>query len=96
MAGRTLCATRAAAAAQQVGDRVPPRQHGEVRGGALQHGDVRGGLGHRGHQRHGGRAAADDHDAPAGVVEVVGPGLRVHEPAGEVLSPGKSGWWPPS
>ena len=43
-------------------------------------------LGHRGHERHRGRAAADHHDAVAGVVEVGGPVLRVHHPAPEVLS----------
>ena len=42
-------------------------------------------LGHRGHERHRGRAAADHDDALARVVEVLGPLLGVHDPAGEAL-----------
>ena len=43
-------------------------------------------LGHRRDQRDGGRAAADDHDPLAGVVEVLGPVLRVDDRAGEALA----------
>ncbi len=37
-------------------------------------------------QRDGGRAAADDHDPLAGEVEAIGPVLRMHHQAGEVLA----------
>ena len=42
-------------------------------------------LGQRGHQRHRGRAAADHDDALAGIVEVLGPELRMDEAAAIVL-----------
>jgi hypothetical protein len=45
---------------------------------------VRRGGGHRGHQRDGGGAAADDRDAPAAVVEVRRPVLRVDDAAAEL------------
>ena len=48
-------------------------------------------LRHARHERDGGGAAADDHDALAGVVEVVGPVLRVHEAALEVVGAGNRG-----
>ena len=41
--------------------------------------------GHRRHQRHRGRAAADDDDLLARVVEVLGPVLRVHDRALEAV-----------
>ena len=44
---------------------------------------------HRRHQGDRGRAAADDDDLLAGVVEVLGPELRVHDLAGEVLDAGE-------
>src|SRR5206468_11901692 len=40
---------------------------------------------HRWKHRHRGRAAADDHDALAGVVEVLRPQLRVDDLAGELV-----------
>src|SRR5690606_38986642 len=46
---------------------------------------------HRRDDRDGGRAAADDDDLLPGVVEVLGPELRVHDGAGEVRQPGEAG-----
>lgn len=48
-----------------------------------------GPLGHRGHQGHCGGAAADHHHPLAGVVEVGGPVLRVHDPPREPLGAGE-------
>ena len=75
------------AAAQPVGEPVLGRQRDDVGGRALQHRHVRGLLGHRRHQRHRGGAAADHDDALAGVVEVLGPVLRVDDRAGEAVDP---------
>ena len=51
-----------------------PLQHRHVRRGS-------GALGHGGHERHRRGAAADDDDPLAGVVEVVGPELWLHDRA---------------
>ena len=72
-------------AAQRIGDRVLRRQRDDVARRALQHRDVRRGLGHRGDERDGGRAAADHHDLLAGVVDVIGPLLWMHDLSGEAL-----------
>ena len=60
-------------------------QREDVARRALEHRHVRGALGHRGHERHRGRAAADHDDALARVVEVLGPELRMDDLAGEAL-----------
>lgn len=69
---------------QRVGEGVASRHRQHVARGALQHRHL-GALGERGHQRDRRRAAADDDDAPADVVEVVRPALRVHERSREVV-----------
>ena len=46
-------------------------------------------LGQRRHQRHRGRATADHHHPPAGVLEVGRPELGMHEPAPELVQPGE-------
>ena len=46
-------------------------------------------LASSGHERHGGRAAADDDDALSLVVDVRRPLLRVHDAAAEPLAPGE-------
>ena len=56
---------------------------------ALQHGHVGGPLGHRRHQGDRGGAAADHHHPLAGVVEVLRPVLRVHQPSRERSQPGE-------
>ena len=75
-------------AAQTVGIPVARGHRRDVGGGALQHRHVRRGLRHRGHECDGGRAAADDHDPLAGVVEVGRPVLRMHDGADELVGPG--------
>ena len=70
---------------------VPAGQRDDVARRALEHRHVRRPLGHRGDERHRGRAAADHHDALAGVVEVLGPVLRVDDLAPEALVPANSG-----
>jgi hypothetical protein len=72
-------------ALEPVGDRVLRRQRQHVARRALKHRHVRRAAGHRGQNRDGGRAAPDDHDPLAGVVEVRRPELRVHDGAGELL-----------
>ena len=72
-------------ALQQAGDRVDRRQREDVTGRALEHRDVGGAPGERRDHRHGRRAAADDDDALAVVVDVVGPELRVHDLPAEAL-----------
>ena len=73
-------------AAQARIDRILGGQADDVAGRALQHRHVPGGLGHRRHERHRGRAAAD-HDHPfARIVQVLGPLLRVHDLAAELLA----------
>ena len=57
----------------------------QIGGGALQHGDLAGVLRQRGHQRDRGGAAADHDHLLAGVVQVLGPVLRMHHGAVEVL-----------
>ena len=52
---------------------------------------MRGLPGHRRDQRHRGGAAADDDHPLAGIVEVLGPVLRVHDPAVERSRPANSG-----
>ena len=74
---------------QLVGERILRRPRHHVSRRALQHGDMRRGLGHLRHQRHGGRARADHHHALAGIVEIFGPFLRMHDLAGEVGRAGK-------
>ena len=75
----------------EVGDRVLGGQRRDVGGRPLQHRDVRGGLGHRRDERDRGGAAADHDDLLAGVVEVLGPGLRVHDRSGEAVHAGEVG-----
>ena len=70
---------------QRVGDRILAWDGQHIRGRALQHCHVGGTVGHRGNQRHGGRAAADDDDLLTGVVEVLWPCLRVHHQTAEVV-----------
>ena len=72
-------------AADEVGDRVLRGQRDDVAGRALEHRHVLRGLRHRRDERDRGRAAADHHHALAGVVDVVGPALRVHD-----LGPGSA------
>ena len=72
--------------AQQVGERIAGGQRHDERRRALQHGDMGRDLSDGRDQRDGGRAAADDHDPLAGEVETVGPVLRMHHEAGEVLA----------
>lgn len=43
------------------------------------------------HQSDRSRAAADHHDALAGIIDIVGPELRVDDPAVEILDPGEVG-----
>ncbi len=71
--------------AQFVGEWVLRRARDHIGRRALQHGDMRGLLRHLRHQRHRGRARTDHHHALAGVVDVVGPFLRMHDAAGEIL-----------
>ena len=70
--------------AQGVGELVHPGRDRDPRRRALEHRDVLGLAGHRRHQGDRGGAAADDHDALAGVLQVLGPELRVHDLAAEV------------
>ncbi len=49
---------------------------------------MRRALGHRGDERDGCCATADDHDALACVVEILGPLLRVHDRPAESLDAG--------
>ena len=71
--------------AQTVGNRVLARQRHHVRRRALQHGDMPSGVGHRRDQRDRGGPTTDHDDIFARVVEVLGPQLRVHDRALEVL-----------
>ena len=71
---------------RRVGEGVLRRHRHHVGRRALQHRHVAGGAGHRGHQGDRGRAAADDDDLLAGVVEVLGPVLRVHDLAAESVA----------
>ena len=86
------------AAASAIGSR--PGQRDDVARRALQHRHVRGAASAiAGHERHRGRAAADDDHPLAGVVEVLGPVLRVHDlaarsarcPRSRACSPRRSG-----
>jgi hypothetical protein len=70
-----------------VRDRVLARQRDDVRGRALEHRDVRGRVAHRRSQRHRGGPTADDDDALARVVDVVGPLLGVDDAAAEPVEP---------
>ena len=88
-AGDRVGEPRAEQRAQPVGDRILGRQGQDVAGRALQHRHVRRRLGHRRHQRHRGRAAADHHDPLARVVEVLRPVLRVDDLPAEVLDAGE-------
>ena len=72
-----------------VGDAVTLRERDDVRRRPLEHRDVGGALGELRDERHGGRAAADDDDALALVVDVGRPLLRVHDAAAEALAPGE-------
>ena len=76
LSGSRLCSSPAAR---------PGRQRHHVARRALQHRHVRRVGGHRRDQGDRGRAAADHHHPRAGVVEVGGPVLRVHDPAPEAL-----------
>lgn len=74
---------------QPDGELVHPAERHDVRRGALEHGEVLGGLlgvEHRGDDRHGRGAAADDDDALAGVVVALRLVPRVQDVAGEVLA----------
>ncbi len=77
--------------AQLVRDRVLRRARHHIGRRALQHGDMTGRPGQLRHQRHRGGARSDHHHALAGVVDVVGPFLRMHDAAGEILAAGKLG-----
>ena len=77
------------AAHSAIGSRRRPRD--DVGRRALQHRHMRRRRGERGHERHRGRAAADDDDALAGDVEVFGPELRVDERPAEVGLAGELG-----
>src|SRR4051794_7921943 len=48
-----------------------------------------GGLGHYRKDGYRGSSAANNHDAPAGIIQVFGPGLRVNDAAGETADPPK-------
>nr|POE48055.1 hypothetical protein CFP56_01383 [Quercus suber] len=63
----------------------------DVGGAALQHGDLSGLLGQVGEKGDGGGAAADDDDVLAGVVEILGPELRVDGLTLEVVDAGNVG-----
>ena len=76
-------------AADEVRDAVFRGHRDDVRGGSLQHRHVGGLLRHRGNERHG-RGTAADHDHPlVTIVEILGPMLRMHQAALEVLGAGK-------
>ncbi len=72
-------------------DRVVARDRHDVGGRALQHRDVSSLVRHRRHKRHSGCARADDHDALAGVVEVLRPVLRVNHFSLEAVAAGELG-----
>ena len=63
--------------AQEIGNRILGRAREHPGGRALQHGDVRRLLRHRRHDGDRGRARSDHHNVLAGVVELLGPELRV-------------------
>ena len=84
-AGERVRAPRAEDPLEGLGDRVLGRHRQHVARRALEHRHRRRGAGHRGQDRDRRGAAADDHDPPAGVVEALGPGLRVDDQPGEVL-----------
>ena len=65
--------------AQRVGEFVDIRPRVEVGRRTLQHRDVLAVVGHRRDQRRSGRTRTDHEHPLARVVEVVGPGLRVHD-----------------
>jgi hypothetical protein len=65
------------------------RQGHDVGGRTLQHGHVAGGPRHRGKQSHRGCAAADDDHAFPAIVQIGGPGLRMHHLSTEPLDVGK-------
>ncbi len=72
---------------RDLGERVHARNGEHVRGRALEHRDVRrAARGHRGHERNRRRPAANDDDALAGVVQILGPVLRVDDLAREPLA----------
>ena len=76
-------------AAQPFGDRVLRRARDDIGRRPLQHGHMRRGFGHGGNDRYRGGAAAD-HDHPlAGVIEILGPRLRMHQAAAKLLDAGK-------
>ena len=81
-------ALRAQLPGQPRGERVVGRLREDVGRRALEHRHVRGGLGHRRDDGHRRGAAADHDDAPAGVVEVLRPVLRVGDVTAEVLDAG--------
>ena len=70
---------------QQTGDRSRDGPGDDVAGRALDHRHVRRLVGKRRHERNRGRAAADHGDCLAGIVEVLGPGLRVDDLPVKVL-----------
>jgi hypothetical protein len=72
-------------APQEVGEGVLGRHGRHVGRRALEHGDVGGLGGQRRHQGDGGGAAPDHHHPLAGVVEVGGPRLWVHDPPAEAV-----------
>ena len=57
---------------------------------------MRGGFGQRGHERDRGRPAADDHDALARVVEILGPELWMDDLAREAIEVSELGRVPRS
>ena len=75
---------------QVVGQRVHRRARDHIARRPLQHGDVACGARERRDEGHRRRPAADHHHAPAGVVQVLRPGLGVDEPAPVAVGAGKA------
>ena len=71
---------------QPVGEEVVRRTGHHVGGGALQHRDVGRPFGHGRHEGHGRCPGPNDQDTLARVVEVLGPGLGVHNLTAEPVS----------
>ena len=75
--------------ANDAGERCLGRHGQDVRGRALHHRDVGRDRGEGRHDRHCRRPAADHHHLPTGAVEVVGPGLRMHDATVEPIGAGE-------
>ena len=83
-----VCGAVRQTSAEPVRDLVLCGTRDDVARRALEHRDVRRALGHRGDERDGRRATADDDDALACVVEILGPLLRVHDRSAEARDAG--------